>query len=123
MQSLGLDCRYAEMPASVRPPETPSALVELSAMAAHLPKVAAAKSLKRFSSRIDFDGIPGFSARRDTALCGSFGVCDCRGSWSGFWAASFGWRIPVSYTHLRAHETVLDLVCRLQLEKKTQNKH
>ena len=27
---------------------------------------------------------------------------------------------PVSYTHLRAHETVLDLVCRLLLEK---NKH
>ena len=30
-------------------------------------------------------------------------------------------RDPVSYTHLRAHETVLDLVCRLLLEKK--NKH
>ena len=30
---------------------------------------------------------------------------------------------PVSYTHLRAHETVLDLVCRLLLEKKkTQHK-
>src|SRR5664280_1388112 len=30
------------------------------------------------------------------------------------------WHIlrPVSYTHLRAHETVLDLVCRLLLEKK-----
>ena len=27
-------------------------------------------------------------------------------------------RDPVSYTHLRAHETVLDLVCRLLLEKK-----
>ena len=27
--------------------------------------------------------------------------------------------IPVSYTHLRAHETVLDIVCRLLLEKKT----
>ena len=27
----------------------------------------------------------------------------------------------VSYTHLRAHETVLDLVCRLLLEKKTTN--
>jgi len=26
--------------------------------------------------------------------------------------------IAVSYTHLRAHETVLDLVCRLPLEKK-----
>ena len=28
--------------------------------------------------------------------------------------------IPVSYTHLRAHETVLDLVCRLLLEKKNK---
>ena len=26
--------------------------------------------------------------------------------------------MPVSYTHLRAHETVLDLVCRLLLEQK-----
>ena len=31
--------------------------------------------------------------------------------------------IPVSYTHLRAHETVLDLVCRLLLEKKKTTKH
>ena len=28
------------------------------------------------------------------------------------------WIETVSYTHLRAHETVLDLVCRLLLEKK-----
>ena len=28
----------------------------------------------------------------------------------------------VSYTHLRAHETVLDLVCRLLLEKKQDTK-
>mgnify|MGYP003381642051 CR=1 FL=1 len=27
--------------------------------------------------------------------------------------------VAVSYTHLRAHETVLDIVCRLLLEKKT----
>ena len=27
-------------------------------------------------------------------------------------------RFPVSYTHLRAHETVLDLVCRLLLDTK-----
>ena len=27
----------------------------------------------------------------------------------------------VSYTHLRAHETVLDLVCRLLLEKKKKD--
>ena len=30
-------------------------------------------------------------------------------------------REAVSYTHLRAHETVLDLVCRLLLEKKKNN--
>src|SRR5450756_2676189 len=30
--------------------------------------------------------------------------------------------VPVSYTHLRAHETRHDLVCRLLLEKKKQNK-
>ena len=28
----------------------------------------------------------------------------------------------VSYTHLRAHETVLDIVCRLLLEKKKQQR-
>ena len=31
--------------------------------------------------------------------------------------------ITVSYTHLRAHETVLDLVCRLLLEKKNHINH
>ena len=30
----------------------------------------------------------------------------------------WGTYTPVSYTHLRAHETVLDLVCRLLLAKK-----
>src|SRR5665648_1140012 len=33
------------------------------------------------------------------------------------------WPIPVSYTHLRAHETRHDLVCRLLLEKKKSPKH
>jgi len=31
--------------------------------------------------------------------------------------------LPVSYTHLRAHETVLDLVCRLLLEKKKKSNY
>ena len=31
-----------------------------------------------------------------------------------------GMTLAVSYTHLRAHETVLDLVCRLLLEKKNK---
>src|SRR5665811_2511000 len=34
------------------------------------------------------------------------------------WPAREARIISVSYTHLRAHETVLDLVCRLLLEKK-----
>src|SRR5665811_1093824 len=34
---------------------------------------------------------------------------------AGINAATYSY-IPVSYTHLRAHETVLDLVCRLLLE-------
>ena len=37
--------------------------------------------------------------------------------------ASLNGIIAVSYTHLRAHETVLDLVCRLLLEKKKQSIH
>ena len=32
-------------------------------------------------------------------------------------------QIPVSYTHLRAHETVLDIVYRLLLEKKKHLTH
>ena len=37
----------------------------------------------------------------------------------GFFGVEFYFQ-PVSYTHLRAHETVLDIVCRLLLEKKKQ---
>ena len=33
-------------------------------------------------------------------------------------AAAHGEYVPVSYTHLRAHETKANLVCRLLLEKK-----
>src|SRR5659263_666511 len=36
--------------------------------------------------------------------------------WLVHWLAAH--RTPVSYTHLRAHETRHDLVCRLLLEKK-----
>ena len=38
------------------------------------------------------------------------------------WLTGFDVECPVSYTHLRAHETVLDLVCRLLLEKKKKEK-
>ena len=37
--------------------------------------------------------------------------------------SAVGCSTPVSYTHLRAHETVLDLVCRLLLEKKKKRKN
>ena len=51
-------------------------------------------------------------------------VCDRYGSGSigraTLLGRSSGLR-PVSYTHLRAHETVLDIVCRLLLEKKKIN--
>ena len=52
--------------------------------------------------------------------------------WIVFNGEIYNYQSPVSYTHLRAHETVLDLVCRLLLEKKkttispkqlTQQKH
>ena len=51
---------------------------------------------------------PGTLRGRD----GDRGRRQCRG------AAPAARAEPVSYTHLRAHETVLDLVCRLWLEKK-----
>ena len=38
----------------------------------------------------------------------------------GVWKTTNCCSAAVSYTHLRAHETVLDLVCRLLLEKKKQ---
>ena len=48
----------------------------------------------------------------DYSLTGMAGVSNIGAdrNWTG--------HISVSYTHLRAHETVLDLVCRLLLEKK-----
>ena len=36
--------------------------------------------------------------------------------------ANFGSKLAVSYTHLRAHETGRNLVCRLLLEKKKKEK-
>src|SRR5450756_3004553 len=45
--------------------------------------------------------------------------CPCR-DWSPSGRSS---RTPVSYTHLRAHETRHDLVCRLLLEKKKKKKN
>ena len=62
---------------------------------------------RRVAGRLDFTGD---------------GEVDVFGRWAGHGApGQVGPRRtpePVSYTHLRAHETVLDLVCRLLLEKK-----
>src|SRR5450759_324581 len=38
--------------------------------------------------------------------------------WQGYWIDAASTLRTVSYTHLRAHETRHDLVCRLLLEKK-----
>ena len=43
------------------------------------------------------------------------------GPFEGLTGVPLGSRVPVSYTHLRAHETVLDIVCRLLLEKNKDN--
>ena len=37
---------------------------------------------------------------------------------TSLYKSELGNATAVSYTHLRAHETVLDIVCRLLLEKK-----
>ncbi len=66
---------------------------------------------------IDFTGATGDVTLRVREI--SFG---CPGPWSEYVTFHV---IAVSYTHLRAHETVLDLVCRLLLEKtkSTTNDH
>src|SRR5660397_284565 len=63
---------------------------------------------------------PYFSNRLDGA---HFVVCVHHGKQDGVRADDFPHvlRIPVSYTHLRAHETKANLVCRLLLEKKKKN--
>ena len=53
---------------------------------------------------------------------GSIGFTGTSAGYIAAAAAALIWSsysVAVSYTHLRAHETVLDLVCRLLLEKKT----
>ena len=70
---------------------------------------AASDVYKRQLERFD-DGGNDFHDAVPLLGVGSEGVADRQHS-----------RAPVSYTHLRAHETVLDLVCRLLLEKKKQN--
>ena len=47
----------------------------------------------------------------------------CRACWGAQRAIPGYYLISVSYTHLRAHETGRNLVCRLLLEKKIIRKH
>src|SRR5450756_323555 len=55
--------------------------------------------------------------------CYSTPGLDNRPEWPTVPASRFEvWRRAVSYTHLRAHETRHDLVCRLLLEKKKKKK-
>ena len=49
-------------------------------------------------------------------------VFGCGGNRAGSRRSGMG-RVAVSYTHLRAHETGRNLVCRLLLEKKKKKKH
>ena len=63
-------------------------------------------------------------------MCGRAGVLEeATGRWSNVTYMpctsenNFIPAIPVSYTHLRAHETRHDLVCRLLLEKKNMKKN
>src|SRR5659263_733391 len=44
--------------------------------------------------------------------------CTCRSEQRRRYFSKLSGPLPVSYTHLRAHETRHDLVCRLLLEKK-----
>ena len=65
---------------------------------------------KAFSGKGSKDGVP--LDRRDSVASGS-------GYQKVNEDTNYGQPIkPVSYTHLRAHETVLDIVCSLVLEKK-----
>src|SRR5674476_1594586 len=62
-----------------------------------------------------FDAAPEASA---TVVGMSLGAANAPLTNTPFLDVSNGVYIPVSYTHLRAHETGRNLVCRLLLEKK-----
>mgnify|MGYP003379044556 CR=1 FL=1 len=85
-------------------------------LAAHVPKarlVAATDAEQLWSERkrYFFKPFAGYASR------GAYrGDRLTKRVWSEI-IASGNYIAPVSYTHLRAHETVLDLVCRLLLEK------
>ena len=61
-----------------------------------------------------------FSERRDVAGVVGYALVACGSADQSAIKITNLTNAAVSYTHLRAHETVLDLVCRLLLEKKKQ---
>src|SRR5450756_3097531 len=61
--------------------------------------------------------VPG-RARPRTVHCTCRVASEARGRGPAEWNTRFEQHASVSYTHLRAHETRHDLVCRLLLEKK-----
>ncbi len=67
----------------------------------------------------------GLSILSIVGIFGRFGVDMAMSRFVAQYSAANRWDLvqhtyTVSYTHLRAHETVLDLVCRLLLEKKNK---
>src|SRR5450756_2757719 len=56
--------------------------------------------------------------QRDYQTSGSLPIIDQGRDYIGGYSNLQDIAVPVSYTHLRAHETRHDLVCRLLLEKK-----
>ena len=81
------------------------------------------KNLNEFCSLIGLDVGHPYAPNRTNPVFFTNAVMALK---SGAMSANFkdSWlkesREAVSYTHLRAHEPVLDLVCRLLFEKKTQ---
>eukprot|EP00656_Telonema_subtile_P006762 TRINITY_DN1314_c0_g2_i1.p1 TRINITY_DN1314_c0_g2~~TRINITY_DN1314_c0_g2_i1.p1 ORF type:complete len:628 (+),score=150.97 TRINITY_DN1314_c0_g2_i1:37-1920(+) len=100
------------------PPEAPAEEAETSAEdAAETPAEDAAETPAEDDNDAAEDAVEDDNdAAEDAAL-----VADIPQNVTGAAAAADGQPVgggTVSYTHLRAHETVLDLVCRLLLEKK-----
>ena len=72
-------------------------------------------------SRISSSGLAEVSCAALASVSAAARETNCAAAWAGSSACSVRRAASVSYTHLRAHETVLDIVCRLLLEKKNNN--
>ena len=68
---------------------------------------------------VNYHGSSGFGQKFLSSINGDWGRRELADVEAGTdYMLATGTIDPVSYTHLRAHETVLDLVCRLLLEQK-----